>query len=145
MIISDSNVLHQGTPLEIDEHGNIIGLPKKFGESKFDLDKNYLKINDKEIVFPYCLSYYFDIHEKPELNLFASWYHSKDIMPHYLHFDIFQKNGNFGYAILINLETLELINVQICIIQDNTIYSHEIKLEDYCLDEYRKGIKVLKK
>jgi len=143
--MSDSNVVHQGTLLEIDENGNIIGLPKKFGKPKFDLDKNYLRIKDKEIVFPYCLSYYFDIHEEPTLNLYASWYHSKDIMPYYLHFDISQKDEKYGYTILIDLETLKLIEVAISISQGNGIYAHEIKLADYCLDEYKKSIKVLKK
>tara|TARA_B110000046_G_scaffold179767_1_gene209469 strand:+ start:556 stop:1020 length:465 start_codon:yes stop_codon:yes gene_type:complete len=144
IFITNSSVVHQDTILRIDENGNIIGLPKEFGVTKFDLNKKYLRIKDKEIVFPSCMNYYFDIHEKPKLKLSASWYHSKDIMPYYLNFDISQKNKDFGYTILIDLETLEIIDIEVSINQGNSTYNHEIKLDDHCLTEYKKEIKTLK-
>src|SRR5690606_9093006 len=112
LFLTDSNLMHEDTPLQIDKNGNIIGLPKEFSPAKFDLDKKYLRINDTEIVFTDCLNNYFNDHEKPKLNLSASWYHSKDIMPYYLNFDISQKNVDYGYTILVDLETLELIYVR---------------------------------
>jgi hypothetical protein len=144
IFITNSSVVHQDTILRIDENGNIIGLPKEFGITKFDLSKKYLRIKDKEIVLPSCMNYYFDIHEKPKLKLSASWYHSKDIMPYYLNFDISQKNKDFGYTILIDLETLEIIDIEVSINQGNSTYNHEIKLDEYCLNEYKNGIKTLK-
>ncbi|SFI97885.1 hypothetical protein SAMN05421638_1666 [Kaistella treverensis] len=144
LFLTDSNLLHQDTLLKVDENGKIIGLPKEFGIAEFDLDRKYLRINDKEIVFPRCMNYYFNIHKKPNIKLLASWYHSKDIMPYYLNFDISQQNENFGYNILVNLETLELIYINISIEQGTTTYNHKIQLEEYCLDEYKNGINTLK-
>lgn len=144
LFLTGSNVMHQDTPLQIDTNGNIIGLPKEFSPAKFDLDKKYLRIKDKEIVLPNCLNYYFNEHEKSKLNLFASWYHSKDIMPYYLNFDISQENVNYGYTILIDLETLELIYVSKSITEENSIYYPKIELEEQCLAEYKNGIKTLK-
>ena len=144
LFLTDSNAIHQDTPLQMDKKGNIIGLPKEFSPAKFDLDKKYLRLNDKEIVFPNCLNIYFEKHERPKLNLSASWYHSKDIMPYYLNFDISDNNVNYGYTILIDLETLELIYVNKSISEENAIYSPKIELNEQCLVDYKNGIKTLK-
>ncbi|KAB1153942.1 hypothetical protein F7018_15765 [Tenacibaculum aiptasiae] len=141
---ANSSVSHQDTILKVDKKGNIIGLPNKFNHSKFDLEKGYLKINNKEVIFPNCIKHYFDILEKPKFTLLASWYHSKDIMPFYLNFDLSQENKDYGYNILINLETLELISINISLKQENTYYTHEIKLDKNCLDDYKKELKKLK-
>ncbi|MBK9391138.1 MAG: hypothetical protein IPN68_13455 [Bacteroidetes bacterium] len=106
IFLSVSNLMHEDTPLKIDKDRNIIGLPEEYSPAIFDLDKKYLRINDKEIVFPDCLNYYFNDFENPKLNLSASWYHSKDIMPYYLNFSISQENVDYGYNILLDLETL---------------------------------------
>jgi hypothetical protein len=137
-------VIHQDRILKIDDNGNIIGLPKEYGPSKFDLNRKYLRIKDHEIVIPKCISYYFDIYERPKLRLSASWYHSKNIMPYYLNFDISQRDEKHGYKMLVNLETLELIYIQISNTQGNSTYSHQIKVDNVCLDEHKKAIKVLK-
>jgi hypothetical protein len=144
LFLTDTSRMHQDTPLQIDKNGNIIGLPKEFRPAKFDLEKKYLRLNDKEIVFPACLNKYFNEYEKPKLNLSSSWYHSKDVMPYYLNFDVSQKNVNYGYTILVDLETLELIYVRKSIKKGNTVYSPEIELEKQCLDEYKNSIKILK-
>ncbi len=143
IIMADSTTVHQDRILKIDKDGNIIGLPKEFGPAKFDLDRSYLRIKDKAIVLPKCVSYYFKIHDKPELNLSASWYHSKDIMPYYINFDISQKNKDSGYEILVDLETLELIHVQTSVKQGKSTDNHLIKVDDSCLDEYKKSIKTV--
>lgn len=140
IIVSNSKSVHQDSPLKIDKNNNIIGLPPEFGVSKFDLDKSYLRINDKEVVLPRCLNYYFSIHKKPNLKLSASWYHSKEIMPYYLNFDISQTNVDYGYSILIDLESLELIEVQLSIKQGNSTFSHSLKIDDSCIQEYKKRI-----
>ena len=143
LLLSDSSLMHQDIPLQIDKNGNIIGLPKEFSPAKFDLDNKYLRINDKEINFPNCLNFYFNEHKKPKLNLSASWYHSKDIMPYYLNFDVSQENVNYGYTILVDLETLELIYVRKSIGEENTVYNLKIELEERCRAEYQNGIKII--
>lgn len=141
LFLANSNVMHQDTQLQIDKNENIIGLPKEYSPAKFDLEKGHLKIRDKEIIFPRCVSHYFDIHEKPKLKLSASWYHSKDVMPYYLNFGISKKNKDYGYTILVDLETLELIYVNISIEQANSTYNHRVELDEDCLTEYKSRIK----
>lgn len=133
--------VHQDTPLELDKQGNICGLPEEFGNAVFNLEKRYLKINDKEIVFPQCIMLYFNIHKNPKLSLSASWYHSKKIMPYYLNFMISQKGKDYTYNVLVNLETLELIDVSFNLKQGNSLYSHEIKIGEHCLEEYQNRVK----
>jgi hypothetical protein len=142
LFLNDSNGMHQDTPLQIDRNGNITGLPKQFGPAKFDLNKKELRLNNKEAVFPKCLRYYFEEHMEPQLNLSASWYHSKDIMPYYLNFDISDKN--VGYTILIDLETLELIYVNKSTSEGNTTYILKVELEEKCLTEYKNEIKTVR-
>ena len=143
LLLTNSNEIHQDTILQIDGNGNIIGLPKEFSPAKFDLKQKKLRINDKEIVFPKCLNYYFEEHKNPKLKLSASWYHSKDIMPYYLNFTISDKSVNYGYTILIDLETLELIDVEKPTTEGNTTYNPEVELGEKCLTEYKNGIKTL--
>ena len=135
---------HQDTPLQIDKSGNIIGLPEEFSPAEFDVDRKYLRINDTEIVFPNCLNKYFNDHEKPKINLSASWYHSKDLVPYYLNLDISQENVDYGYTILVDLETLELIYVRKSITKGNVVYNPEIEVGESCLNEYQNRIKNVK-
>jgi len=142
LFLTNSNVAHQDTPLQIDENGNIIGLPNKFSPAKFDTSKKILRIRNRIIVFPKCITDYFEEHKEPKLNLSASWYHSKDIMPYYLNFDISDKSVNCGYTILVDLETLELIYVQKATTEGNSTYNQEIDLDENCLNEYKNGIRI---
>lgn len=144
LLLNNSETTHQDTPLQIDKNGNIIGLPKEYKSAKFELKTKKLRINNKEIIFPECLNYYFKKHKNPKLNLSASWYHSKDIMPYYLNFSVSYKSSNYTYIIIVNLETLELIDVSKAYMEGNTYYSPEIQLGKKCLDEYKKEIKTLK-
>ena len=143
LFLNNSNAVHQDTPLKIDKNGNIIGLPKKFGPAKFNFEKKKLRINNKKVIFPKCLNSFFEKHENPKLNLSASWYHSKEIMPYYLNFSISDTNSKYTYGILVDLETLELIYVNKSFMEGNHYYSPEIELKKECLRIYKKGIKTL--
>lgn len=143
LFLTDSDVVHQDTRLQIDKNGNIIGLPKQFNPAKFDWNKKKLQINDKELIFPKCMNCYFEKQKKTKLNLSASWYHSKEVMPYYLSFDISHEGANYGYTILIDLETLELIDINKSIREGNTTYNPKVELGKKCLTEYKKGIKIL--
>ena len=143
LFLTNSNVMHQDTYLKIDKKGNIIGLPKKFSPSEFDLNKKKLRINDIEVIFPKCLNYYFEEYKNPKVNLLASWYHSKEIMPYYLIFKIHDNDVNYGYKILVDLETLELIYVNKFIREGNTTYNPKVELDEKCLTQYKSGIKTI--
>ncbi|MNK19599.1 hypothetical protein D3C87_378210 [compost metagenome] len=142
LFLGNPKSFHQDTPLKIDKKGNIIGLPKQFGPAKFDLVSKKLRIKDKEVVFPKCLCYYFEQHQNPKVYLSASWYHEKRFLPYYLNFTIVDKHVNYEYTILINLETLTLIEVSKSTMEGNTIHSPKVELGEKCLTDYNNGISV---
>lgn len=142
LFLTTSDILHEDTPLKIDNNGNIIGLPNEYSPAKFDTNKKILRIRNRILLFPKCITHYFDEHKNPKLNLSASWYHSKDIMPYYLNFSISDENSKYTYMIIVNLETLELIEVSKAFMEGNTYYSPEIKLEKECLTEHKNGIRI---
>lgn len=143
LFLTSADAIHQDTRLQIDSNGNIIGLPKEFNPAKFDWNKKKLRIKNREVIFPKCMNYYFAQNKNTKPNLSASWYHSKDIMPYYLNFDISDGSVNYGYTVLIDLETLELIDINKSITKGNTTYNPKVELEKKCLTEYKKGIKIL--
>lgn len=143
LFLSNPYTIHQDKILRIDKKGNIVGLPKQFAPAKFDLATKKLRIKDREVLFPKCLSSYFEQHRNPKLNLSASWYHEKRILPYYLNFEINDKNSYYGYTILINLETLELIYMNKSIIEGNKIHNPKVDLEEQCLRAYAAAIKTV--
>jgi len=141
LFLANLNTVHQDRILKIDKNGNIIGLPKKFMPAQFDLNKNRLRIHDKEIIFPKCVSTYFKEHKNPKLLLTASWYHQKSPLPYYIHFQITDDSVDYGYNILIDLETLELIYIHKTSSAENTTSDSGVDVGEECLTEYKKAIK----
>lgn len=142
LFLTNTDVVHQDTPLQIDKNGDIIGLPNKYSPAKFDKSEKILRIRNRILVFPECITEYFEEHKNPKLRLSASWYHSKDIMPYYLNFDISDDETNYSYNILVDLETLELIYVNKEIQKGNSYHNKELELSENCLTEYKNGIRI---
>ena len=142
LFITNTDVVHQDTPLQIDKNGDIIGLPNKYSPAKFDKSEKILIIRNRILVFPECITEYFEKHKNPKLNLSASWYHSKDIMPYYLNFDISDNKTNYSYTVLVDLETLELIYVNKVTRKGNSFFNKEIELGESCLNDYTNGIRI---
>jgi len=142
LFLTNLNMVHQDRILKIDKDGKIIGLPKNFMPAQFDLNNNRLRIHDKEITLPKCVSIYFKEYKNPKLVLTASWYHSKTTLPYYLNFEISGKDAN-GYNILIDLETLNLIYIHKISSKENTILNSEVHVSKECLAEYKKAIRTV--
>ena len=142
LFFTNTDVVHQDTPLQIDKNGDIIGLPNKYGPAKFDKSEKVLRIRNRILVFPECITEYFEERKNPKLRLSASWYHSKDIMPYYLNFDISDDETNYSYNILVDLETLELIYVNKQIQKGNSYHNKELELSENYLTEYKNGIRI---
>jgi len=142
--LSFSADMHQDRILQIDEVGNITGLPKEYSPAQIDVANERLRIGDKEIVFPNCLGFYFNELNATELKLTASWYHSKDILPYYINFDVPDSGSKLGRNILIDLETLELIKLNKTITEGNKTHIKELELDEECLAEYKSQISTVK-
>lgn len=134
IFLSHSNVIHEDTILQLDAYGNISGLPKEYSPAKFDLDNAYLKIKDKEILFPPCISHYLNFYKNPEIELSASWYHWIDIMPYYINIEISGENKSHRLSIIIDLESLELLEIE---------KITKVQIDEACLTEYKNRIKKL--
>jgi hypothetical protein len=146
IFITNSNfesINHKDTPLTIDDKGIILGLPDEFSPATFDVNSKTLVIKDKRITFPECFLFLFGKKSKADIRLSASWYHDKEIMPYYLNFHINPINKNYGYSILIDLETLELINAYKVTYKGHISYNKTINLDDKCLNYYKKSIATL--
>ena len=128
---------HQDTPLTVNSEGEITGLPDKYHPAKFDLNDRYLRIRDRELKFPDCLEDYFANADKTKINLSASWYHSNEIMPYYLNMEFGQKNENFIFSLLLNLETLELIEARRIVRKETGGRRTEIDFSKDCLQDYQ--------
>ncbi|MBN8567283.1 MAG: hypothetical protein J0M25_11190 [Flavobacteriales bacterium] len=146
ILLTNSNfekVNHKNKPLKIDDNGNIIGLPKEFSPATFDVDSKTLVIKDKRISFPECFLFLFGKKNKADIRLSASWYHDKEIMPYYLNFDITPQNKKYEYSILIDLETLELMNTYKVRYKGHLPHNKKIKLDNKCVNSYKKSIVTL--
>ena len=143
LFVNDSNIVHQDTPLQIDQYGNIKGLPKKYSPAKFDKLKGKLQIKNNTVLFPNCLKQYFHKLENPKLYLSASWYHSKEIMPYYINFVIYNKDSDYSYHILVDLDSLELIEIYKETKEENSYYHIEIELSQNCINEYQSNVELI--
>ncbi len=139
--LASLDAIHRDTILQIDANGNINGLPKKFTPAKFEQDKARLRVNSNEIVLPECVMYFFKEHKNPTLRLSASWYHSKIVTPYYLNFYVSDPEVNYGYSILIDLETLDLIEIEKSTQEGSTTYYKKVDPGQPCLEEYKGKIR----
>lgn len=140
-----SNPLHKDTVLKIDKKGNILGLPQEYRKATFNLKNKHLRIKDKKITFPRCVREYFETSNISNIRVLASWYHSKKIMPYYIRFEIYQEKKARKSRILLNLETLELMNIEVSALKEKQVLSSdEVQLEKACLNRYKQCIRSVK-
>ena len=144
LFLTNANYFHKDRILEIDEKGNITGLPKKFSPAKFDIEKKKLRIKNKAVIFPECIGDYFEKLKKPQLKLTASWYHPKQTMPYYISINVQGEKSKNTHKFLINLETLELIRLSKTTTAEGSYSSEEIVLDKDCICEYNQGIRKVK-
>lgn len=105
-----SLLAHSDTTVRL-EHKKLVGLPKQYTPAELDVNAFRLKIKDHEMEFSPLLKSFFDLPH--DLTLSASWYHESDILPPYLLLHILPKKKDFSFQLLINLDTLDLIEASV--------------------------------
>ncbi len=97
------------------------------------------------MVFPKCMSHYFEVSSNQKMTLSASWYHYPISMPYYISFKIAKNDSDVGQKILLNLDTLELISIhQSSITKRGGLFYETITLDKNCSKDYDKGITTIK-
>ncbi|WP_298510247.1 hypothetical protein [uncultured Kordia sp.] len=142
--LSSHHPLHKDTILKIDKNGNILGLPAEYGKARFNLKNKHLRIKDKKITFPRCVREYFETSNTSNIRVLASWYHSKEIMPYYIKFEIYQEKKARKSKILLNLETLELMRVEVSTLKEKWVSNDKVELGKTCLERYKQCIRSVK-
>src|SRR4051812_2856783 len=108
-------LLHAHEDTLIKQQGtSLVGLPQEYAPAEFDVKAFRLRIGKHVMTFAPLLQSLFD--EPHSLRISASWYHSRSILPPYLLLEIRPNKKDFiSYGILLNLETLELIQLSVSV------------------------------
>ena len=121
----------------------LVGLPEKFAPAELDLKAARLRIGHHVMTFSPFLKSLFD--QSHELVISASWYHNSKTLPPYIQFSIQPRKKDSSYAILLNLETLELIQVSVTMRESATTTREVlIDLSDDQKQAIRRSLQTLK-
>jgi hypothetical protein len=121
----------------------LVGLPEKFTPAELDLKAARLRIGHHAMTLSPFLESLFD--QPHELAISASWYHNSETLPPYISLSIQPKKKDFSYGILLNLETLELIQVSVTLRESATTTRElPIELSDDQKQAIRRSIQTLK-
>ena len=154
LLFSTSSVFaHEDTPIKLKKDGTLVGLPEKYSPASFSTSDFILKIGNRKISIPECVTNFFTEMVDPTFSFSASWYHSKPILPDYKPFPdymsmiISSSDGNQSdVQVLFNLETLEVFEINILrenVTIDGTSYSlyyDEQEISEHCKQEILKSI-----
>jgi hypothetical protein len=98
--------------------GRLEGLPEQYQPAHFDEEKKVLRIAKHEMVFPPYLESLFPKEGNYQLRFTSSWYHGDfGGLPPYLNLQITPKNRDFGYNILFDLNSLQVIWINVTIFE----------------------------
>lgn len=152
-IFNNIATAHEDTVLPINPDGSLSGVPAEFGavilniefaegDASRSVSRLELRINEKSLIFPACLSDILETKNIDTVKASGSWYHDESHLPYYLHIDFHDKTYdpsawvNTGYSILINLRVNELISMSKYEISDEgmSYRKPEIDLKSQCTE-----------
>jgi hypothetical protein len=134
---------HEDTIIQL-KGTNLAGLPKHYSPAEFDTKEFRLRIGSHAMTFSPFLKSLFD--EPHELRISASWYHERSTLPPYLLLHIQPKKKDFSYSILLNMDTLDVIEVSVTLREsDATTRRLPVALSDQQKEGVRKSIETLRK
>ena len=101
---------HKDTVLAVKE-GNIEGLPEKYQPATYDSERYILRIGTREMAFAPYLKSLFTERNDWDMSITASWYHKSWSLPPYICFHLKPGERDYGYDVLIDMDTLKLIRI----------------------------------
>lgn len=113
---------HQDTIFQVSEHGELIGVPKKFTPATLSIDIEdgvvtsvTLHLSGNVVELPDCIAGFFNLPDGEEISASGSWYHERSLLPPYLSISLPQESALYGmfsgYSLLFNLENAQLIKI----------------------------------
>ena len=154
LFFSTSSVLaHEDTPIKLKKNGALVGLPEKYSPASFSTSDFTLKIKNRKIRIPECVTSFFTQMDNPTFSFSASWYHSNPILPDYDPLPDYMSmiiSSSFGnqsnVQVLFNLETLEVFEINI--LQENVtvdgtdylLYYNKQEISEQCRQEILNSI-----
>jgi hypothetical protein len=118
---------HEDTIIKL-KGTKLVGLPEQYAPAEFDRETFRLRIGRHERILPPLLQGFFE--EPHDLRFTASWYHDSQTLPLYIVIEIRPKNKDFHFELLLNLDTLELIETNVVLqLSKSTSQDLEIKME----------------
>lgn len=124
------------------EDGNLIGLPKEYQPSEFNLGENRLRIGNHTMHFHEYIQGFIPKGEY-ELEFLSSWY-PEDSIP-YLIMRIIPANKGYSYTLYFNLDTLDLLVIQVVIHEEDRTRGLSIKLNEGLKREIKATITIERK
>jgi hypothetical protein len=133
---------HQDTLIQL-KGTTLLGLPKDYSPAEFDIKASRLRIGKHEMTFSPFLKNFFE--QPHDLRISASWYHDlARTMPPYLLLHIQPKKKNFAYELVLNLRTLEIIELYVVLHTSNSSKWHlPIRMEDEYTKDINRSIRTL--
>jgi hypothetical protein len=103
--------------------GTLVGLPSEYEPASLylppsiDTEHVVLRLGDKRLEFPDCLSVLFAKASRRDMRISASWFHDRKIMPYYIALQLPvaapNTNGYYdGWAILVDLDKATVLSVK---------------------------------
>ncbi|WP_395735201.1 hypothetical protein [Prosthecobacter sp.] len=120
----------------------LVGLPKNYAPAELDLKSFRLRIGKHVMKLP---PFFTSLFERPhDLQISASWYHAGNLPPYVL-IRIFPKKRDFSYRILLNLDTLDVIEFGVSLRESDSSWRElAIALSEENRKEIRDSIETVK-
>lgn len=127
--------VHEDRLLRVASDGTIVGLPAQFSPATLrvvyaliDGERRVttlaLAIRDRRVELPLCVVGLLNTDDERDMRLSASWDHDEEIVPYYLQLRFFdpgfdsKRAANSGFALLFNLRTAKLIEMDVDVVHD---------------------------
>ena len=136
--------VHQDTLLTIDSHGVIEGLPTEFTPARLDIETYTLQLGQLQSSFPPCIASKISGRDYSQLTLTASWYHSKELLPYYMHISPLPDGDYSDDPLLVDLETLELIHLFEDMYKGDNARTDNVAPSSTCDETYNRSITRIK-
>lgn len=104
---------HRDTVVDMNENGDLIGLPDKYMPANINLNTDEITIGENTKRIPIEISRLYKFENDYNIRILSSWYHDRSLLPPYLTIEIKPEGRKYAYLAMLNLDNLSVIEVQV--------------------------------